>query len=238
MTKCAFCKKEVVPPPTEAVIGSPDDPEIRALLRKVGRRCHVCGKVSCQVCAFKAAKQAGNNYFTCPQCGANIHENPLDAPRKKAEPAPKPEEKPDPKPEKPHVSWLQKLLGGNKDAAKQEKPKEKPRVPVRAPSRHSQQPTIPDDGRPALIMFLVDREPPWGQDTHIQGALQGMQPGFPPSRALLQVNHDYANPMTVGVVATMVARQHGFTADLNRLEYKSYQAADGVSGTMITIYRQ
>jgi uncharacterized protein with PIN domain len=46
MTKCQFCKREVVPPPTEPLIGSPNDPEIRALLRKVGRRCHVCSKVS------------------------------------------------------------------------------------------------------------------------------------------------------------------------------------------------
>ena len=222
MTKCHFCKRNVVPPPTEPLIGSPDDPEIRALLRKVGRRCHVCGKVSCQTCAFKAAKQVGNNHFTCPQCGANIHENPLNVPRRKSQSAPKQAEKSEARPDKPKRSWLQKLFGGGLKEADPQAPKTSEQKQASPQSRerspHSKTPAIPDDGRPALIMFLVDRDPPWGQDTHIQGALQGLQPGFPRSRALLQVNRDYANPMTVGVVATMVARQHGFDADLERLE--------------------
>jgi hypothetical protein len=93
-------------------------------------------------------------------------------------------------------------------------------------------------GEPELVVFLVDRHPPWGRETHVQRALQGLAPGVSPRRAILQVNPDHQNPMLVGVVATMVARQHGFEADLEKLRYQSYQSADGISGTMVTIFRK
>ncbi|MBN1262524.1 MAG: hypothetical protein JXB35_17720 [Anaerolineae bacterium] len=219
MTKCAFCKKEVVPPPTEPLIGSPDDPEILALLRKVGRRCHECGKVSCQPCAYKAAREKGNRHFTCPHCGANIHDNPLEAS----------------KPER--TSWLERLFGPQEPAEEQPKEKsESHKQPL--PVRREKKVRIPDDGRPTLVLFLVDREPPWGRDTHVSQALQAFHPGLPSSRAVLQVNRDCQNPIVLGTIATMVARQHGFEADLQRLEYKTYQSADGVSGTVTSIYRK
>jgi len=88
-----------------------------------------------------------------------------------------------------------------------------------------------------MILLLVNREPPPGRDTHLRLALQGLVPGYPVARAVLQVNSDYANPYTVGTTAMLLAQQHGFTADLGKLEYRDYQSADGVSGTIVSIFR-
>ncbi len=212
MAQCEFCHKDVVPPPTEPVIGSPDDPELVAMLRKVGRRCHICGKVSCQPCAYKAARAKNVRHFTCPKCGANIHENTLDTPRAAQDP-----------------TWWQKLFG----AGQADKPAKQPAAPP-TPATH-----LPaSDGRADLMLLLVNREPPGGRATHLQRALQGLAPGFPLQRALLQVNADYANPIHIGMTASMVALQHGFKADLDKLEYRDYQAADGVSGVIISIFRE
>ncbi len=199
MAECNFCHKPVIPPPADPVIVNPNDPEVVALLRKIGRRCHACGKISCQPCAYKAAQKKGVRHFTCPKCGADIHENPLEAPEKKP--------------------WWQKLLGGGeKDDAQKE-----PEV---------------DSSRPFWVLVLVDREPLIGRETHLRRLLASMMPDHPLARAALQVTPDYENPYMIGLSAEMLGGERGFKCDLEKLEYRSYQAADGVSGTLVSIFKK
>lgn len=89
---------------------------------------------------------------------------------------------------------------------------------------------------PMMLLLLIDRQPQFGPDIYKQQVAANLPNELRARIVEVIITPSYSDQYFIGTTAHASAIKNNFTADLEKLHYRSYSTADGVTGTMVFVY--